>query len=174
LIDFLGNKLLASELLPHFGEFQEGKCSEENIHSPWTSRGREGAEVNTMCKRSLTLLACAWTLWAQAAVAAEKSLMKITHVTVSLTMLYKGSSANLDGVSFTVHNLADRPVEWLKMRAVIRSSTGKLIQAETFEEDLTKKPLRPREARQITHNYFPDIKGYMIDGGRGSVDVSIK
>lgn len=86
--------------------------------------------------------------------------------------IYKGSSSgDLDSISFSIQNLADRSVVWIKMRAVIRSNTGELIQTETFEEDLAKKPLAPGEARQVTH--YVSIKGFIIDGKRGRVDINV-
>lgn len=141
------------------------------------SLGRRCVEVlrlvreDVMKRKWLLVLACAWFLWAQSAQPAEKSLIKISYVTMSFS-IYKGSSSgDLDSISFSIQNLADRSLVWIKIRAVIRSNTGELIQTETFEEDLAKRPIAPGEARQVTH--YVSIRGFMIDGKRGRVDINV-
>ncbi len=133
-------------------------------------------KILSFSRNGLALLACAWVLWAQVSIGAEKSLIKITYVTTSLSM-YKGSnSGDLNSISFSIQNLTDQPLEWVKIRAVFRSNAGELIQTETFEEDLSgtgaiNKPLGPKEARQLTH--YVTINGFVTGGKHGFVDVSV-
>lgn len=127
-------------------------------------------------RNGLTLLACSWILWGTLGIGAEKTLIKINYVTTSLSMYQGSTSGDLNSISFSIQNLAERPLTWVKIRAVFRSNKGELIQTETFEEDLSgkgtiNKPLEPKEARQLTQ--YVTINGFVIDGKRGFVDVNV-
>jgi hypothetical protein len=122
-------------------------------------------------KKWLPIIAFAWISLAQATIAADTRLIKINYVTFSLSMYRANNSGDLTSISFTIQNLENRSLEWVKLRAVIRSNTGELIQSETFEENMSKKPLGPKEARQITH--YLTINGFLIGGKQGTVNITV-
>ncbi len=106
------------------------------------------------------------------AVAAEKILVKINHVTLSLLVDKKsGRSGDLSSISFSIENLATKPLERVTFRVIARSHDGSLLQTDSFEEDMSKIPLGAKEAKRLTH--FMSIDGFLIDGKRGSIDVTV-
>jgi TonB family protein len=118
------------------------------------------------------LLAFAIGVLTQVAIAAEKAPVKINYVTGSLSVDKKsGRSGDLNSISFSIENAANRPLEWVKLRVTARSPNGALIQTETFEEDLSKNPIASTEARRITR--FMSIDGFRIDGKQGSIDIDV-
>jgi hypothetical protein len=104
------------------------------------------------------------------ALGAAPDPVKINFVTVEFTTL-KAGGGDLNSVSFSIENTANRPLAWVILRATTRSYDGALLQTDNFEEDLRKKPIAPNDARRITH--FISIRGFLIGGKRGSVDLSV-
>jgi hypothetical protein len=108
-------------------------------------------------------------IWTQQSTSADKQLIKISQSFLPV------DNNDLDSVSFTVQNLMNRPLEWIKIRAIFKNRAGEVMQTETFEKDLTKKPLEPRGARQMTH-YVSNNRGINIfrtGVQSGQVDIRI-
>lgn len=108
-------------------------------------------------------------IWPQQATSTDKQLIKISQSFPPV------DNNDLDNVSFTVQNLMNRPLEWIKIRAIFKNRAGEVIQTETFEKDLTKKPLEPRGARQMTHyvNNNRGINIFRTGVQSGQVDIRI-
>jgi hypothetical protein len=100
---------------------------------------------NTSIIVGSVMLAIAILLLSRVAVAAEKGLVKINYVTLSLLVEKKsGRSGDLSSISFSIENAATKPLEWVRLRATARSHDGALLQTDTFEEDLIRSPWRKR------------------------------
>jgi len=136
-----------------------------------TAKGEKHASLSYFTRLPAILLAFTVVVLTQA-VAAEKALVKINHVTLSMFVDKKsGRSGDLDSISFSIENAANRPLEWVKLHVTAKSQGGALLQTDTFEEDLSKNPIGSKEARRITR--YMSIAGFLIDGKRGSIDVGV-
>lgn len=104
-------------------------------------------------------------------IAADKTPVRISYVTLSLGLNKDNKSGDLRSISLSVQNLTARSLVRVQLRVVIKAATGEIIQTESFEEDFGNKTLGPGEVRQITHHIA--IEGFMVNGKRGSVEVNV-
>jgi hypothetical protein len=112
-----------------------------------------------------------------AAAAESKPPVKIAEGSVVLNLSWFKDNPNglkdLDSVTFTIQNMAVRPIEWVKFRAEYKNHRGVLLQSGTFESNFGKQPLETGDAKQITHYHYPSVKGYSRGNDAGFVLIDV-
>jgi len=97
----------------------------------------------------------------------DKDLVRVFNVIPTVDRTYS-SPHKIDEVAFSIHNRADDPLEWVKIRIIVRNTAKEAIHSEAKEINFVKymgKPLAPGAIMQISQLLF--IRGY------GSVEVRL-
>ena len=96
-----------------------------------------------------------------------KDLVRVFNVipTVDRTDIF---AHQINEVAFSIHNRADDPLEWVKIRIIVRNTAKEAIHSVSREINFVKymgEPLAPGAIKQIPQHLF--IRGY------GSVEVRL-
>ena len=96
----------------------------------------------------------------------DKDLVRVFNV-IPTVDLYS-SPRTIKEVAFSIHNRADVPLEWVKIRIIVRNTAKEAIHSEAKEINFVKymgKPLAPGAIKQMSETLY--IRGY------GSVEVRL-
>ena len=100
-----------------------------------------------------------------------KDLVRVFNVITTRSIL---DPDRLNEVAFSIHNRADRPLEWVKIRIIVRNPAKEAIHSEAKEINFVKymgKPLAPGAIMQMSESLY--IRGYRTSRGSGSVEVRL-
>ena len=126
-----------------------------------------------MSLQNLLVVIAALCMWTPPALTAPSKLpIRISNdVVYSLSGLKNSDLMNLDRITFTLENLTEQPLTWIKIRMVYRSNRGDLLQTDTIERDFSKQPLAPGDAKQITNR--ANIEGFNVGKQNGLVSIEV-
>jgi hypothetical protein len=79
---------------------------------------------------------CLFGLQNATAVENNPKLIKVNYLNWNMLLTRDGQSGDLNSISFSLQNLADQPLEWVKLLAVVKGYSGDIIQTETIEQSL--------------------------------------
>jgi hypothetical protein len=126
-----------------------------------------------MSLQNLLVIIAVLCMWTQPALTAPSKLpIRISNdVVYSLSGLKNSDLMDLDRITFTLENLGEQSLTWIKIRMVYRNNRGDLLQTDTIERDFSKQPLHPGDAKQITN--YANIKGFKVGKQNGLVSIEV-
>jgi hypothetical protein len=134
--------------------------------------GRRAGQMKTLCcciTFAVGLLNSSSDLLAQIT---PKEVVRVFNV-IPIASSFNTSPDQLNEAAFSVHNRADEPLEWLKIR-IIRNPTKEISHSEEKEINFVKymgKPLAPGVTKQMSQSLY--VRGYRTSGASGAVELRL-
>ena len=137
--------------------------------------GKEGKVVERNSSKSLLMGLVLLSLFVGSPNFAAQVDQPLVRVINTLAFVNDGSYPDrLEEVAFSIQNLSDRPLYWLKLEIIVRNPARVIVHSDTTEINVKTymgKPLAPGGVKQMEKHLF--IRGYRTQGRSGSVEIKV-